>query len=51
MATNDTKLQAGVDSPTTVHVCNGVITDGNECQHIALRIVAGRLHRGKPNRN
>jgi hypothetical protein len=49
MAT-DTKPRAGVESSTTEDICNGTITDGNECQDIALFVASSRLHGGKPNR-
>jgi hypothetical protein len=39
-----------VESSTTENVCNGAITDSNECQDIALLIASSRLHGGKPNR-
>jgi len=38
MATTDTRPPTGMESSTTVDVCNSAITNGNECQDVALLV-------------
>lgn len=49
-AATDTKPRTGVESATTVNVCNSAITHSNERQDVALGIAGHCMHGAKNNR-
>jgi hypothetical protein len=50
-AATDTKPRTGVESATTVNVCNSAITHSNERQDVALGIAGHCMHGAKNNRD
>jgi hypothetical protein len=49
-AITDTKPRTGMESATTVDVCNSAITHGNERQDVALGAAGCCVHGAKNNR-
>jgi hypothetical protein len=50
-AITDTKPRTGVESATTVDVCNSARTHGNESQDVALGTAGHCMHGAKNNRD
>jgi hypothetical protein len=49
-AATDTRPRTGMESATTVHICNSARTHGNERQYMALRTAGRCMHGAKNNR-
>jgi hypothetical protein len=50
-AATDTKPRTGMESATTVNVCNSATTHGNEGQDMALGTAGHCMHGAKNNRD
>lgn len=49
-AATDTKPRTGMESATTVDICNSARTHGNEGQDVALGLAGRCMHGAKNNR-